>query len=166
MLTVWFFVQVLDGEMYPPTVSDVPVHMVYPEGFPPKLQLAIGQELFGIVPGLTMYATLWLREHNRVCDILKAEHPTWDDEQLFQTTRLIIIGESQAMECCVAVVQLTSFGYCFICLFTIYQAHYCVLQQSQTGDWLSTLLNLQEMTTFFLFLLSNCVFSKADCSTT
>ncbi|XP_075881871.1 prostaglandin G/H synthase 1-like isoform X2 [Nelusetta ayraudi] len=85
--------QVVDGEMYPPTVSDVPVHMVYPKGFPPERQLAIGQEFFGIVPGLTMYATLWLREHNRVCDILKAEHPTWDDEQLFQTTRLIIIGE-------------------------------------------------------------------------
>lgn len=84
----------MDGDIYPPAVSDVPVHMVYPEGFPPEHQLVIGQELFGIVPGLAMYATLWLREHNRVCDILKAEHPTWDDEQLFQTARLIIIGES------------------------------------------------------------------------
>lgn len=55
--------------------------------------MAIGQEVFGILPGLGMYATLWLREHNRVCDILKAEHPTWDDEQLFQTARLIVIGE-------------------------------------------------------------------------
>uniref|UniRef100_UPI0037E79143 prostaglandin G/H synthase 1 n=1 Tax=Semicossyphus pulcher TaxID=241346 RepID=UPI0037E79143 len=85
--------QIVKGEMYPPTVSEVPVHMVYPEGFPPEQRLVIGQELFGILPGLTMYATIWLREHNRVCDILKAEHPTWDDEQLFQTTRLIIIGE-------------------------------------------------------------------------
>lgn len=85
--------QLVNGEMYPPTVSEVPVHMVYPEGFPPENRLAIGQEVFGILPGLTMYATIWLREHNRVCDILKAEHPTWDDEQLFQTARLIIIGE-------------------------------------------------------------------------
>lgn len=85
--------QLVNGEMYPPTVSEAPVHMVYPEGFPPEQKLVIGQELFGILPGLTMYGTLWLREHNRVCDILKAEHPTWDDEQLFQTTRLIIIGE-------------------------------------------------------------------------
>ncbi|MEQ2194484.1 Prostaglandin G/H synthase 1 [Xenoophorus captivus] len=85
--------QLINGEMYPPTVSEVPVHMVYPEGFPPEQRLAIGQEVFGLVPGLTMYATIWLREHNRVCDILKGEHPTWDDEQLFQTTRLIIIGE-------------------------------------------------------------------------
>ncbi|XP_008334142.1 prostaglandin G/H synthase 1 [Cynoglossus semilaevis] len=85
--------QLVNGDVYPPSVSKVPVHMIYPEGFPAEQRLAIGQEVFGILPGLTMYATLWLREHNRICDILKAEHPTWDDEQLFQTTRLIIIGE-------------------------------------------------------------------------
>ncbi|XP_017267765.1 prostaglandin G/H synthase 1 isoform X2 [Kryptolebias marmoratus] len=85
--------QLINGDMYPPKVSEVPVKMVYREGTPAEQRLAIGQEMFGLVPGLTMYATIWLREHNRVCDILKAEHPTWDDEQLFQTTRLIIIGE-------------------------------------------------------------------------
>lgn len=78
--------------MYPPSVVDAPVKMSYPPGVPPERQMAIGQEVYGLLPGLGMYATLWLREHNRVCDILKAEHPTWDDEQLFQTTRLIIIG--------------------------------------------------------------------------
>lgn len=85
--------QLINGEMYPPTVADAPVRMSYPPGIPPEDQMAIGQEVFGLLPGLGMYATLWLREHNRVCDILKAEHPTWDDEQLFQTARLIIIGE-------------------------------------------------------------------------
>ncbi len=79
--------------MYPPSVADAPVKMSYPPGTPPERQMAIGQEVFGLLPGLGMYATLWLREHNRVCDILKVEHPTWDDEQLFQTARLIIIGE-------------------------------------------------------------------------
>ena len=87
------FSQMVNGEMYLPTVSEVPVHMVYPEGVPPEQRLVIGHELYGILPGLTMYSTVWLREHNRVCDILKVEHPTWDDEQLFQTTRLILIGE-------------------------------------------------------------------------
>lgn len=86
--------QLIDGEMYPPSVVDVPVRMSYPPGVPPESQIAIGQEVFGLLPGLGMYATLWLREHNRVCDIMKKEHPTWDDEQLFQTTRLIIIGET------------------------------------------------------------------------
>lgn len=79
--------------MYPPTVLETNVSMNYHESLPPEKQMAIGQEVFGLLPGLSMYATLWLREHNRVCDILKKEHPTWGDEQLFQTTRLIIIGE-------------------------------------------------------------------------
>lgn len=89
----YFPPQVVDGEVYPPTVKGAPIRMNYPPSIPPEKTFAIGQEVFGIIPGLTMYATLWLREHNRVCDILKAEHPTWDDEQLFQTSRLIIIGE-------------------------------------------------------------------------
>lgn len=79
--------------MYPPMVTDAPVHMVYPPGIPKERQLAMGQEVFGLLPGLSMYQTLWLREHNRVCDILKREHPTWGDEQLFQTARLVLIGE-------------------------------------------------------------------------
>ncbi|KAK5611188.1 Prostaglandin G/H synthase 1 [Crenichthys baileyi] len=86
--------QLINGEMYPPSVADAPVRMSYPPGIPEEKQMAIGQEVFGLLPGLGLYATLWLREHNRVCDILKAEHPTWDDEQLFQTTRLIVIGET------------------------------------------------------------------------
>ncbi|XP_053137618.1 prostaglandin G/H synthase 1 [Hemicordylus capensis] len=86
--------QVVDGEMYPPTVLEAPVHMIYPKHIPPEKQLAVGQEVFGLLPGLMMYATLWLREHNRVCDVLKGEHPTWGDEQLFQTARLILIGET------------------------------------------------------------------------
>ncbi|KGL83006.1 Prostaglandin G/H synthase 1, partial [Tinamus guttatus] len=86
--------QVVDGEMYPPTLAHAPVHMVYPPAMPKEQQMAMGQEVFGLLPGLCLYATLWLREHNRVCDILKREHPTWGDEQLFQTARLILIGET------------------------------------------------------------------------
>ncbi|CAH2315878.1 prostaglandin G H synthase 1 [Pelobates cultripes] len=86
--------QIINGDIYPPTVAEAPVHMIYPENIPKEKRYAMGQEVFGLLPGLMMYATLWLREHNRVCDVLKTEHPTWNDEQLFQTTRLILIGET------------------------------------------------------------------------
>ncbi|MBN3293656.1 PGH2 synthase, partial [Polypterus senegalus] len=86
--------QMIDGEMYPPLVKDVEVEMHYPPHVPQHERFAVGHEAFGLVPGLMMYATIWLREHNYVCDVLKKEHPEWDDEQLFQTTRLILIGET------------------------------------------------------------------------
>lgn len=66
--------------------------MHYPPHVPDSHRFAVGHEAFGLVPGLMMYATIWLREHNRVCDVLKEVHPDWDDERLFQTTRLILIG--------------------------------------------------------------------------
>ena len=34
--------------------------------------------------------TLLLREHNRLCGILAKKHPEYDDEQLYQTFRLIL----------------------------------------------------------------------------
>ncbi|XP_056384025.1 prostaglandin G/H synthase 2 [Hyla sarda] len=86
--------QIIDGEMYPPTVNQSGVDMMYPPHVPEHLRFAVGQEVFGLVPGLMMYATIWLREHNRVCDILVQEHPEWDDERIFQTARLILIGET------------------------------------------------------------------------
>ncbi|XP_003978482.1 prostaglandin G/H synthase 2 [Takifugu rubripes] len=86
--------QILNGEVYPPTVKDVGADMHYPPNIPESERLAVGHEAFGLVPGLMMYATIWLREHNRVCDVLKEVHPDWDDERLFQTTRLILIGET------------------------------------------------------------------------
>ena len=91
--------QMLNGEVYPPSVEEAPVLMHYPRGIPPQSQMAVGQEVFGLLPGLMLYATIWLREHNRVCDLLKAEHPTWGDEQLFQTARLILIGEASHQSC-------------------------------------------------------------------
>lgn len=85
--------QIIDGEVYPPTVKEVGVDMHYPPHVPDSDRFAVGHEAFGLVPGLMMYATIWLREHNRVCDVLKEVHPDWDDDRLFQTTRLILIGE-------------------------------------------------------------------------
>ena len=73
-------------------MKDADVYMQYPEGVPDDKKFALGHPFFSLIPGLFMYATIWMREHNRVVTILKKEHPSWDDEQLYQTGKLIITG--------------------------------------------------------------------------
>ncbi|KAJ6569058.1 heme peroxidase [Mycena capillaripes] len=34
--------------------------------------------------------TIFLREHNRLCDIIVQQHPDWDDERIYQTVKLIV----------------------------------------------------------------------------
>lgn len=48
-------------------------------------------------PGLLALHTLFLREHNRLCDELSSAHPLWSDEELFQRARTLIIGQLQAI---------------------------------------------------------------------
>jgi hypothetical protein len=52
-----------------------------------------GVELTGFVDnwwiGLSMLHSLFVSEHNAICDRLKLENPEWTDEKLFQTARLI-----------------------------------------------------------------------------
>lgn len=43
--------------------------------------------------GLSMLHSLFAREHNDICTMLKAGHPDWDDEKLFQVARLITAAE-------------------------------------------------------------------------
>jgi hypothetical protein len=40
--------------------------------------------------GMGMLITLFVREHNAVCDMLKGHYPHWDDEELFQRSRLVV----------------------------------------------------------------------------
>ena len=39
--------------------------------------------------GLTMLHTLFVREHNAICDMLYEAYPAWDDNRLFNVARLI-----------------------------------------------------------------------------
>lgn len=39
--------------------------------------------------GLAMFHTLFAREHNAICEHLKAAYPAWDDNRLFNVARLI-----------------------------------------------------------------------------
>lgn len=61
---------------------------------PAERAAAVKQTLFAfagdranVTPYTAMLNTLFLREHNRLCGLLEAENPTWDDERVFQTAR-------------------------------------------------------------------------------
>ncbi len=41
---------------------------------------------------LTAYHTLFVREHNRICEELILQHPDWQDEQIYQHARKIVSG--------------------------------------------------------------------------
>ncbi|GAX43068.1 heme peroxidase [Tolypothrix sp. NIES-4075] len=68
------------------------------ETFPPEKKqklFAMGLEIerANVQIGYVMLNVLSLREHNRVCDLLAKNYPTWDDERLFQTARNIVMAE-------------------------------------------------------------------------
>ena len=83
----------VNGEEYPMTTSQTGSEMLYPAHVDEKYKYALGHSFFGLLPGLFVYSTIWMREHNRVCGILAGIHPEWDDERLFQTAKLVILGE-------------------------------------------------------------------------
>ena len=85
--------QDVSGEEWLPYEKDVHAGTFYPPQVPEKFQFAIGHPFYGLLPGLFMYATIWAREHNRICDIMKKEHPEFDEERLFQTVKLIMLGK-------------------------------------------------------------------------
>ena len=48
-------------------------------------------------PLLTSIHTLFMREHNRKCDLYSAQNPTWTDEEIYQKVRKYIGGLMQAI---------------------------------------------------------------------
>ncbi|XP_071439267.1 prostaglandin G/H synthase 2-like [Hetaerina americana] len=60
---------------------------------------------------LILISTIWIREHNRVAEILSYEHPDWDDERIYQVTRLVITGELIHITMTDYLQQLTQYNF-------------------------------------------------------
>ena len=56
-----------------------------------------GDGRINMTPGLAMTHALWHREHNRLAKLLHKVQPQWDDEELFQKARLIVMAEVQVI---------------------------------------------------------------------
>lgn len=107
--------QIINGEVYPAYLFNVEEttkgHWVFDSPEFEKLHPRYALDfIFGNVPeerlkrmfavgltngnssiGYTILNTIMIREHNRICDLLKGGHSEWDDERLFQTARNIMI---------------------------------------------------------------------------
>ena len=114
--------QTLNGEDWPPLMKDAPVEMIYIGPVPDEAKYALGHSFFGNLPGLFMFATVWMREHNRVCDILKKVHPDWDDERLFQTTKLVTLGKTKKNKTLITLgvsIRFLAWSYSYIFLGSV-----------------------------------------------
>lgn len=92
--------QMINGEEYPPylyadgTKRFQSITVAREEQVPAQRRgelFAIGTDTANVQIGHVMLNVLFLREHNRIARELHREHPTWDDERLFETARSILI---------------------------------------------------------------------------
>lgn len=57
-----------------------------------KPRFAMGVERANNQLGYVALNTLFLREHNRLCDLLRSKHPDWDGDRLYHTARNTVIA--------------------------------------------------------------------------
>jgi hypothetical protein len=72
-----------DAETFPNGL----VEMANEGPMPNSMMPVAGDVRAGEVPTLTAMHTLWLREHNRYADEVKAAHPRWTDDQIYEAAR-------------------------------------------------------------------------------
>lgn len=107
--------QMLDGEEFPPSLYDpegsgFARDFVGPDGVllldkplslpaewgdgegRARMLFAVGGDRVNSSMIVSMINTLFLREHNRLAGKLESQNPGWDDEQVFETARNIVIA--------------------------------------------------------------------------
>lgn len=85
----------LTGEKDAPVDPTAP-HMDNPVGLTDKVFVA-GDARANENPLLASYHTLFMREHNRMCDEILQKHPYFTDEQVYQHARKMVSGILQAI---------------------------------------------------------------------
>jgi len=85
----------IDGEIDSPNDPLSP-HMANGTGFQGPIFVA-GDIRANENPLLAAFHTLFVREHNRQCDVLQVAHPEWNDEQLYQHARKMVGGLIQTV---------------------------------------------------------------------
>ncbi|MCB9263598.1 MAG: hypothetical protein H6558_01085 [Lewinellaceae bacterium] len=83
------------GELGAPIDPNAP-HMDMPFPFVQNW-FVVGDARGNENPFLLAMHTLFMREHNRLCGELAAEHPGWTDEQLYQYARKLVGAQMQAI---------------------------------------------------------------------
>jgi hypothetical protein len=68
-----------------------------PLGRPPTALLIAGDTRSNVQPGLIALHSLFVREHNRQCDIYLKMFPNATDDEVFEAARTIVIAEIQAI---------------------------------------------------------------------
>ena len=105
----WVFADKEFEKLHPRNVLDFVFNNVPEERL--KRIFAAGLEHGNSSVGYTIVNTLMLREHNRICDLLKEAYPKWDDERLFQTARNIMIVLLVKVVLRDYVSRFTQFGF-------------------------------------------------------
>ena len=80
----------IDGQLTSPVDPDAPFMLL--EGEIPIRHFIAGDLRANEQPSLCSLHTLFVREHNRLCDEIIVEHPQWDDEKIHQHARKIVGG--------------------------------------------------------------------------
>jgi len=84
-----------DGEFTSPIDPNAPFMLI--EGEAPVRHFIAGDVRANEQPSLTSIHTLFLREHNRICDELITIHPEWNDEELYHKARKMVGATIQSI---------------------------------------------------------------------